>query len=100
MTKSTLASRRLELIERCAEQRTGLAYELRTLRPSVALVEHPALARLAANRKLVLGVLGAGVGVALFGRKRLAKLAGTAGALLRAWKMARGLLGGLKRSAH
>jgi hypothetical protein len=93
MTKPSLASRRQELVERCAEQRTGLAYELKSLRPSVALAEHPALATLAANRKLVMSVLGAGLGLALFGRKRLAGLAGGAGVALRAWKTVRGLLG-------
>jgi len=93
MTKPSLAARRQELIERCAEQRTGLAYELKSLRPSAALAAHPALATLAANRKLVLGVLGAGLGFALFGRKRLAGLAGSAGVALRVWKTVRGFLG-------
>jgi hypothetical protein len=93
MTKPSLASRRQELIERCAEQRTGLAYELKSLRPSAALAEHPALATLVSNRKLVMSVLGAGLGLALFGRKRLAGLAGSAGVALRTWKIVRGFLG-------
>jgi hypothetical protein len=93
MTKPSLASRRQELVERCAEQRTGLAYELKSLRPSAALAEHPALAALVTNRKLVMSVLGAGLGLALFGRKRLARLAGSAGAALRVWKTVRGFLG-------
>ena len=37
MNKPTLAARRAELVERCAEQRTGLAYELQALRPSAVL---------------------------------------------------------------
>jgi hypothetical protein len=93
MTKPSLASRRKELIERCAEQRTGLAYELKSLRPSAALVGHPALAALLANRKWVLGTLGTGLVLAQLGRKRLAGLAGSAGAALRAWTMVRRLLG-------
>ena len=92
MTKPSLAARRKELIARCAEQRTGLAYELRALRPSIALTEHPVVAYVAANRKLALGALGAGLGVALLGRKRLASLGGTAGTALRVWSMVRGLL--------
>ncbi|HEX8788436.1 MAG TPA: hypothetical protein VF793_19780 [Telluria sp.] len=96
MTKSSLAARRLELIERCAEQRTGLAYELKALRPSNALGVHPVLAKLAANRTVVLGALGGGLGIALLGRKRLSRLAGTAGTALRTWKMVRGALGMLR----
>jgi hypothetical protein len=97
MTKSSLAARRLELIERCAEQRTGLAYELKSLRPANAFGGHPALARLAANRKLLVGALGAGLGVAVLGRKRLSGLLGAAGVALRTWKTVRGALGMLRR---
>jgi hypothetical protein len=104
MTKPSLALRRKELIERCAEQRTGLAYELRALRPSAALADHPAIGAVigyvATNRKLVMGVLGAGLGLTLFGRRRLAGLAGSAGAMLRAWTMVRGLLGTFRRGAR
>ena len=91
MTKSSFAARRKELIERCAEQRTGLAYELRALRPSTALAGHPVIGYLTANRKLVLGALGAGLGAALLGRRRLAGLAGMAGVALRTWKLVRGV---------
>lgn len=99
MSKPSLAARRKELIERCAEQRTGLAYELRALRPSNAIAGHPALARLAgvagmANRKLVLGALGTGLGVALLRRKRLLGLAGSA---MSAWRTASGALALLGR---
>lgn len=100
MSKPSLAARRKELIERCAEQRTGLAYELRALRPSTAIAGHPALARLAglagtaSKRKLVLGALGAGLGVALLRRKRLLGLAGSA---MSAWRTASGALALLGR---
>lgn len=93
MSKVSLAARRKELVERCAEQRTGLAYELRALRPSATLAEHPVLAWVAANRKWVAGALGTGLTLALLGRKRLAGLGGTAGRLLRVWNTARGLIG-------
>ena len=33
MNKPSLAARRAALVERCAEQRVGLAYELQALRP-------------------------------------------------------------------
>lgn len=99
MTNPSLATRRKALIERCAEQRTGLAYELKALTPSSALAGRPVLGYIAANRKLVLGALGAGVGLALLGRKRLGGLAGSAGALLRTWKTVRGVVGMLRRSA-
>lgn len=96
MSKLSLAARRKELIERCAEQRTGLAYELQALRPSNAIAGHPALARLAAmaNRKLVLGALGTGLGIALLRPKRLLGLAGSA---MSAWRTARGALALLGR---
>lgn len=99
MSKLSLAARRKELIERCAEQRTGLAYELRALRPSKVIAGHPALSRLAgvagmANRKLVLGALGTGLGVALLRRKRLLGLAGSA---MSAWRTASGALALLGR---
>jgi hypothetical protein len=94
MSKLSLAARRQELIERCAEQRTGLAYELRALRPSVALAEHPVVAYLAANRKWVAGALGAGLSLALLGRKRLPGLAGSVQSI---WRTARGALALLAR---
>lgn len=90
MNKTDLAARRAALIERCAEQRVGLAYELDALRPSKALAGLPLAGVVAANRKVVLGAAGAVLGLVLMRRKRLAGLATSA---LSAWKMARGALG-------
>ena len=90
MNKANLAARRAALVERCAEQRVGLAYELQALRPSKALAGHPLMGYVAANRKLVLSAAGAVLGLVLMRRKRLAGLATSA---LSAWKMARGALG-------
>jgi hypothetical protein len=104
MNKPSLAERRKELVERCAEQRTGLAYELKALRPAQVgaemLAGHPAAAYVIANRKLVLGVLGAGAVAALLGRKRLGGLAGIAGTVLRGWGTVRGVLGMLGSGAR
>jgi hypothetical protein len=101
MTKPSLAERHKELVERCAEQRTGLVYELTALRPSQVgaemLAEHPLAGYVVAHRKLVLGVLGAGAVAALLGRKRLGGLAGIAGTVLRGWSTVRGVLGMLRR---
>ena len=90
MNKPSLAERRAALVERCAEQRVGLAYELQALRPSTALAGHPVAGYLAANRKLVLGAAGTLLGLVLLRRKRVA---GAATSALSAWKMARGALG-------
>ena len=92
MNKPPLAARRAALIERCAEQRTSLACELNTLRPSNAL-SHPVAGIVVANKKLVLGVLGAGLGMALVRRKRVAALAGSAVSAWRAVQNVRGFLG-------
>jgi hypothetical protein len=90
MNKPDLATRRAALIEQCAEQRVGLAYELKALRPSHALAGHPVMGYVAANRTLVLGAAGAVLGLVLMRRKRLAGLATSA---LSVVKMARGALG-------
>jgi hypothetical protein len=90
MSKSSLATRRAALIEQCAEQRVGLAFELNALRPSNALAAHPLAGFVTANRKLVLGAAGAVLGLAVMRRKRLAGLATSA---LSAVKMVRGALG-------
>jgi hypothetical protein len=90
MNKAALAARRAALIEQCAEQRVGLAYELKALRPSTALAGFPLAGYIAANRKLVLGAAGTVLGFALMRRKRLAGLVTSA---LSVWKTARGALG-------
>ena len=90
MNKPDLATRRAALIERCAEQRVGLAFEIKALRPSNALAGHPVVGYVAANRKLVLGAAGTVLGLALMRRKRLAGLATSA---LSVYKMAHGALG-------
>ena len=90
MNKANLTARRAALIEQCAEQRVGLAYELDALRPSTALAGLPLAGYVAANRKLVLGAGGAVLGLVLMRRKRLAGIATSA---LSVWKMARGALG-------
>jgi hypothetical protein len=84
MNKRSLAARRAELIERCAEQRTGLVYELKALRPSNALA-YP----LTGYKKAALGMLGAVLGLALLRRKRLSALAGSS---MPAWRLAQGAL--------
>ena len=90
MNKANLAARRAALIEQCAEQRVGPAFELDALRPSKALAGLPLAGYVAANRKVVLGAAGAALGLVLMRRKRLAGIATSA---LSAWKMARGALG-------
>jgi hypothetical protein len=93
MNKTSLAARRAELIERCAEQRTGLAYELKALRPSNAL-GHPVAGYLVGHKKVALGALGGVLGLALMQRKRLLAVAGSA---MSAWRMAQGALAMLAR---
>jgi hypothetical protein len=96
MNKPSLAARRAELIERCAEQRTSLVYEAQSLRPS-KLLGHPVAGYIAGHKKLALGALGAGLGLMLVRRKRLLALAGPA---MSAWRMAKGglaMLGQLRR---
>ncbi len=93
MSKTSLAARRAQLVERCAEQRTGLAYELQSLRPSNVL-DHPLAGYVAGHKKLVLGALGAGLSVALLRRKRLLALAASGAS---AWRMAQGALAMLAR---
>jgi hypothetical protein len=88
MNKPTLAARRAELLERCAEQRTGLAVELQSLRPS-SVFGLPVTGYVVGHKKLVLGALGAGLGLALLRRKRLLAVAGPA---MSAWRMAQGAL--------
>jgi hypothetical protein len=88
MNKPSLAERRRELIERCTEQRTGLAYELQSLRPSNAL-GHPLAGYIVGHKKLVLGALGATLGLALLRRKRLLAVAASS---MSAWRMAQGAL--------
>lgn len=96
MNKPSLAARRAELIERCDEQRTGLAYELASLRPA-SVLGNPLAGFAVGHKKLVLGLLGATLGMALMRRKRLLALAGPA---MSAWRMAQGglaMLGQFRR---
>jgi hypothetical protein len=93
MNKPSLAARRAELVERCAEQRTGLAVDLQSLRPSNAL-DHPLAGYVVGHKKLVLGALGTTLGLALLRRKRLLAVAGSA---MSAWRMAQGALAMLAR---
>jgi hypothetical protein len=88
MNKPSLAARRAELIERCAGQRTGLAFELQSLRPSNALGQ-PLAGYVAGHKKLVLGALGTTLALALLRRKRLLAVAAPA---MSAWRMAQGAL--------
>jgi uncharacterized protein (DUF779 family) len=88
MNKTSLAARRAQLIERCAEQRTGLAYELRALRPSSPL-GHPIAGYLVGHKKVALGALSAVLGLALVRRKRLLALTASS---MSAWRMAQGAL--------
>ena len=84
MNKMSLAARRAELVDRCAEQRTALAVELQSLRPSNAL-GHPLAGYVVGHKKLVLGALGATLGLALMRRKRLLAVAASG---MSAWRMA------------
>jgi hypothetical protein len=93
MNKPSLAARRAALIERCAEQRTGLVHEVQSLRPST-LLGHPLAGYVVGHKKLALGALGAGLGLMLVRRKRLLALAGPA---MSAWRMAQGGLAMLGR---
>lgn len=93
MNKTSLAARRAALIERCAEQRTGLAFELKALRPSNALA-HPIAGYLVGHKKVALGALGTVLGLALVRRKRLLALTGPA---MSAWRTAQGALALLAR---
>lgn len=96
MNKPSLSARRAELLDRCAEQRAGLADELQSLRPS-NLLGHPVAGYVVGHKKLVLGALGATLGMALLRRKRLLALLGPA---MSAWRMAQGglaMLGQLRR---
>jgi hypothetical protein len=86
MNKISLADRRAQLIERCAEQRTGLAYELQSLRPA-AVLDHPVAGYLVGHKKLAMGAIGAVLGLALVRRKRLLAVTGSA---MSAWRMAQG----------
>jgi hypothetical protein len=86
MNKMSLSAHRAELVERCAEQRTGLAYELQSLRPS-SMLGHPVAGYVVGNKKLVMGALGAVLGLTLLRRKRMLALAGSA---MSAWRMAQG----------
>ncbi len=89
MNKPSLAQRRAQLVAQCAEQRAGLADALLALRPSNAL-GHPVAGFVVGNKKLVLGSAATALGLALFKRKRLAKLAGV---LMSGVGMARNVLG-------
>jgi hypothetical protein len=93
MNKTSLAERRAQLVERCAEQRTGLSGELRALRPA-AVLGHPLAGCLVGHKKLVMGALGAALALALVRRKRLLALAGSG---MSAWRMAQGALAMLAR---
>ena len=88
MNKPTLAARRAELVERCAEQRNGLADALQSLRPSNAL-GHPIAGYVVGHKKLVFGALGGMLGLALLRRRSLMAVAASG---MSAWRMAqRGL---------
>jgi hypothetical protein len=87
-TKPTLAERRRQLVERCAEQRTGLAFELQALRPS-AIIDNPVAGYVANHRKLVLGGLAAVIGLAFTRKKRLGGIVASA---MSAWRVAQAAL--------
>jgi hypothetical protein len=86
MNKASLSARRVALLDRCAEQRAGLADELQSLRPS-NLLGHPVAGYLVGHKKLALGALGAGFGLMLARRKRVLAIAGSA---MSAWRLAQG----------
>jgi hypothetical protein len=96
MNDATLAARRRELAARCAEQRVGLAYELKALHPShaaaallpapVARLLTPLLTRLLAHRRLAYSAAGAALALALI---RPAHLRGLARLASSGWRIAR-----------
>jgi hypothetical protein len=86
MNKPSLSERRAALLDRCAEQRAGLADDLQSLRPS-NLLGHPVAGYVVGHKKLVLGALGVTLGLTLVRRKRLLAIAGSA---MSAWRMAQG----------
>jgi len=91
--KPSLAERRRELAQRCAEQRTGLAFELQALRPS-SIIDNPVAGYVASHKKLVLGGLAAVIGLAFTRKKRLGGIVASA---LSAWRVAQAGLGMLAR---
>jgi hypothetical protein len=88
MNKPSLADRRRELSQRCAEQRTSLAFELQALRPA-AVFENPVTSYVAGHKKLVLGGLAAVLGLAFTRKKRLGGMMASA---MSAWRLAQGAL--------
>lgn len=90
MSKPTLAERRTMLVQRCAEQRVGLSFELQALTPANALAEHPLAGYVFSHRKLVAGMATVALGLAVVRPKRLFGLAGSA---LSGWRMAQNVLG-------
>ena len=93
VAKPSLAERRRELAARCAEQRTGLAFELRALRPS-AVFDNPVTGYVASHKKLVFGALAGVLGLALTRKKRLGGMVASA---MSAWRLAQSAFGVLAR---
>jgi len=92
MTDS-LAIRRQELLVRCAAQRVDLALEVHALRapgtaarPLAASAAGLLAAKLLANKRLALGVAGAGLGLLLIRPARLMRVTRLAAA---GWRAAR-----------
>jgi hypothetical protein len=89
MNKAALATRRQQLLERCAEQRSSLVYEYHAFADPQAGVSPLAgqlLPRLLEHKRLVLGVAGTALGLALARPARMLRLIRLAAS---GWRMAR-----------
>ena len=92
MDKPGLATRKRDLIARCADERAALGDEVRALRPANLVagpLASPALASILAHRNWLLGGGAVALGLLAWRRKKLLALAGTA---LSSWRTVSGML--------
>lgn len=86
MTKTTLADRRAQLVERCEQQRIGLVMELHAIgsrQRAGSPLAGALLARLLAHKRLALGMLGGAAAFALARPARLVRIVRFAAAGIR-----------------
>lgn len=90
--KPSLATRRRDLIARCADERAALADEVRALRPANLVagpLASPAVASMLAHRNWLLGGGAVVLGLLAWRRKKALALAGT---LLSSWRTVSGVM--------
>jgi hypothetical protein len=90
--KPNLATRKRDLIERCADERAALSDEVRALRPANLIpnpLGSPAVASVLAHRNWLLGGGAVALGLLAWRRKKALALAGT---LLSSWRTVSGVL--------